>query len=372
VKSDKRTQDLAASSGVTEPDGPCDGADLEAANPVAKTPDASQPAGGGQGEPAGSSSGRPWRLFWANIAMLGVWAAIGWAMDSWAVAVALPLAIAVHELGHLVAARRLGFAGSRMVVVPPVGAFVCFEEVDPSDDFTCELTYGWRFAIVAAAGPIVGAAAGLIVALVAHAADSADCFWAMHYLEEGDTTRVSAWLAIAYAFAKVSFIISLISTIPVYPTDAAQFLRALLLARWPRVDLACGLLSVLLLVGLALTGSLASGVICGLVAGLALVHVWRAAARVKRARAAPAAHGQVEGPARWWTTPARFAGVALFQLSLLSFLFLTAFPGDRSEDDLGRCIDVDQRPIAQRSEPERRVALRQTQGSDSGSRLGKL
>jgi Zn-dependent protease len=81
----------------------------------------------------------------------------------WAFAVGLVALILVHELGHYVEAKRVGFNPSLPVFIPFLGAFVALKDM-PFDP--------WRDARVTIAGPLVGGAGAVAMLFAGEATDS--------------------------------------------------------------------------------------------------------------------------------------------------------------------------------------------------------
>lgn len=99
--------------------------------------------------------------------------------------------IFVHEMGHFLAARKLGLKTGLPIFIPFVGAFV--ELKDQPQDAETE-------AYVAMAGPLVGTAAAL------------GCYFAGRHWDS------SLMMALAYS----GFFINLINLIPVSPLDGGR------------------------------------------------------------------------------------------------------------------------------------------------------
>jgi Zn-dependent protease len=81
----------------------------------------------------------------------------------WAFAVGLVVLILVHELGHYVEAKRVGFNPSLPVFIPFLGAYVALKDM-PFDP--------WRDARVTVAGPLVGGVGALAMLVAGEVTDS--------------------------------------------------------------------------------------------------------------------------------------------------------------------------------------------------------
>jgi Zn-dependent protease len=96
---------------------------------------------------------------------LTVFAAVGGyaLLWGWAFGVGLVALILVHELGHYVEAKRVGFNPALPVFIPFLGAYVALRDM-PFDP--------WRISRVTIAGPLVGGAGALALLAAGEAVDS--------------------------------------------------------------------------------------------------------------------------------------------------------------------------------------------------------
>lgn len=119
-----------------------------------------------------------------------------WALYGWRFAVGLVLAIYVHEMGHVYALRRFGFAASAPTFIPLLGAFVRMKQhpISPVED-----------ARVGLAGPIWGTTAALLLFAVY-------AFTGSGVL--GAIAHFAAWL-------------NLFNLLPVWQLDGSRGIRAL-------------------------------------------------------------------------------------------------------------------------------------------------
>jgi Zn-dependent protease len=120
---------------------------------------------------------------------------------SWWFAVGLVALLFVHEMGHVLEARRQGLKTSAPMFIPFMGALITMKEM-PHDV--------WREARVALAGPIVGSL-GAAVFWVIGAATDRDFFTAMAY---------------------VGFFLNLFNLLPIVPLDGGRAVAALHPAFW--------------------------------------------------------------------------------------------------------------------------------------------
>ena len=111
--------------------------------------------------------------FGSSLKFLTIFVAVGgyaliW---GWPFAVGLVTLILVHELGHYVEAKRVGFHPSLPVFIPFLGAYVALKN-EPFDP--------WRNARVTLAGPVVGGL-GAVAFLVAGVLADSDLLRALAY-----------------------------------------------------------------------------------------------------------------------------------------------------------------------------------------------
>ena len=107
----------------------------------------------------------------------------------------------IHEMGHVLEAKRQGLPVSAPMFIPFLGALITLKELP--DDV-------WREARVALAGPIVGTL-------------GACAFWAI-----GAATDRDFFTAMAY----VGFFLNLFNLLPIVPLDGGRAIAALHQAFW--------------------------------------------------------------------------------------------------------------------------------------------
>lgn len=132
----------------------------------------------------------------------------------WQAVVYLAVAIALHELGHVIAMRLFGYKNVRMLFVPMFGGLATGEprELDAT-----------RNALVALAGPVFGLLTALLAGVLA-------LFLDRH-----------PWLI---QFAWVSLTLNAFNLIPFMPLDGGQFTNDTLFSRYPVLELIFRLLAV--------------------------------------------------------------------------------------------------------------------------------
>jgi Zn-dependent protease len=135
--------------------------------------------------------------FGGALKFLTIFAAVGgyaliW---GWPFAIGLVALILVHELGHYIEAKRVGFNPSLPVFIPFLGAYVALKDM-PFDP--------WRDARVTLAGPVVGGigALGMLVA--------------------GEVTGSDLLLALAYT----GFFLNLLNLLPIGILDGGRLLQS--------------------------------------------------------------------------------------------------------------------------------------------------
>jgi Zn-dependent protease len=119
----------------------------------------------------------------------------------WKFAVGFVLLLLVHELGHVLEARRQGLPTSAPMFIPFLGAFITMKQMPEN---------AWREAQVALAGPIVGSLGAAAVWGLGEAFDSE--------------------LLVALAF--VGFLLNLFNLLPIVPLDGGRAVAALHPALW--------------------------------------------------------------------------------------------------------------------------------------------
>ena len=119
----------------------------------------------------------------------------------WQFAVGFVLLLFVHEMGHVLEARRQGIPVSAPMFIPFLGALITMKQM-PDD--------AWREARVALAGPIVGSLGAAAVWAAAEATDSD--------------------LLLALAFT--GFLLNLFNLLPIVPLDGGRAVAALHPAFW--------------------------------------------------------------------------------------------------------------------------------------------
>ena len=127
--------------------------------------------------------------FFFSVAAYSLW------FHSWTFAVGFVLMILVHELGHIVEARRQGLKTSLPTFIPFIGAYVTIERAGLTP---------WRNALISMAGPVFGGAAAAAV-------------WAV------GASRDSSMLEV---LDNIGFLLNAFNMIPIGFLDGGQTLRA--------------------------------------------------------------------------------------------------------------------------------------------------
>lgn len=129
--------------------------------------------------------------------LVSVWA-YAWYFG-WSFAIGLVLLVFVHEMGHLVAMRRLGIKAGAPVFIPFVGAVIAMKGM-PRD--------AWVEAWVGIGGPALGTLGAAACLAVAFATGS--LYW--------------------HALAYVGFLLNLFNMIPISPLDGGRIVGVI--SRW--------------------------------------------------------------------------------------------------------------------------------------------
>src|SRR2546422_1075679 len=127
--------------------------------------------------------------FFFSVAAYSLW------FHSWTFAFGFVLMIFVHELGHIVEARRQGLKVSWPTFIPFFGAFVMIEKAGLTP---------WRNALISLAGPLFGGAGAAVV-------------WAI------GESRNSTLLVV---LANIAFLLNAFNMLPIGFLDGGQTIRA--------------------------------------------------------------------------------------------------------------------------------------------------
>jgi membrane-associated protease RseP (regulator of RpoE activity) len=127
--------------------------------------------------------------FFISVAAFSFW------FHSWSFGLGFVLMIAIHELGHMVEARRQGLRVSWPTFIPFFGAFVTIERAGLTP---------WRNARIALAGPLFGGVAAAVV-------------WALAGLRNSEMLEV---------LANMGFLINAFNLLPVGFLDGGQTAHA--------------------------------------------------------------------------------------------------------------------------------------------------
>lgn len=132
----------------------------------------------------------------------------------WKAVVVLAVAIALHEIGHVIAMRMFGYKNVRMLFVPLFGGLATGEprELDAT-----------RNALVALAGPVFGLLTAVLAGVLAI------------YLDR------PPWLV---QFAWGALILNAFNLIPLVPLDGGQFTNDALFSRYPVLELIFRLVAI--------------------------------------------------------------------------------------------------------------------------------
>jgi Zn-dependent protease len=122
-------------------------------------------------------------------------------LGGWWFGIGLVVLLFVHELGHVLEARRQGLPVSAPVFIPFMGALITLKEMPHN---------AWREAKLAIAGPILGSAGALAIYLLGLAYDSNPL----------------------KALAFLGFFINLFNLLPVVPLDGGRIVAALHPVLW--------------------------------------------------------------------------------------------------------------------------------------------
>ena len=122
-------------------------------------------------------------------------------LGGWWFGVGLILLLFVHEMGHVIEAKRQGLSVSVPVFIPFMGALITMKQMPHN---------AWREARLALAGPLLGSAGALALYILGAAYDSQQL----------------------KALAFLGFLINLFNLLPVIPLDGGRITAALHPALW--------------------------------------------------------------------------------------------------------------------------------------------
>jgi Zn-dependent protease len=174
--------------------------------------------------------------------------------------VALLIAVLlVHEAGHLLAMRILGYRSLGVLFIPFLGAVARGRTDEPHPQ---------KGAVIALAGPIVG----LVSAWCA--------LWFYHW----------GWGVIFFGYAQLAIVINVFNLLPIRPLDGGSFLSLLFLGRVPWLELLFEIASS----GLFIVFVFSRLPSLALAAGLGIALLVRAHARFQIARVVQSLRGRFE------------------------------------------------------------------------------
>ena len=122
-------------------------------------------------------------------------------LGGWWFGIGLILLLFVHEMGHVIEAKRQGLPVSVPVFIPFMGALITMKQMPHN---------AWREARLAIAGPLLGSAGALVLYVLGAAYDSQQL----------------------KALAFLGFLINLFNLLPVIPLDGGRITAALHPALW--------------------------------------------------------------------------------------------------------------------------------------------
>jgi len=154
----------------------------------------------GEGIPTKANSG-----LW--LIMAGLFVTLGGLNWGWESLIFTGVAIALHEIGHVIAMRFFGYKNVRMLFIPLFGGLATGQ---PSEQDAA------KNALVALAGPLFGLLTTAVAAGLAYGLDS------------------PSWLV---KFTWVSLILNVFNLIPVVPLDGGRVANELVFARYPVLEL---------------------------------------------------------------------------------------------------------------------------------------
>ena len=152
---------------------------------------------------------------------LGVFAATGLLNATWVSVAILVAVLFIHESGHWIGMKLLGYSNLQMFFIPFFGAAVSGKETNAS---------GERRAIVSLLGPAPGIILGIICGII----------------------YIKCRNPILLQFGYILVIINAFNLLPIYPLDGGRFMETVVFSRHPTVEIVFKVIAALALAGLAL------------------------------------------------------------------------------------------------------------------------
>lgn len=187
----------------------------------------------------------------AFVVSLILFLSLGVMQDGLAGALIIVVAVLLHELGHWLAMKALGYRNASITLLPLLGAVTVGSDPRPS---------GSKHAIVSLLGPVPG----LVIGMALGAA------WA------------SSHEPLLLTAARIFLFLNAFNLLPLFPLDGGQVLGAALLGRHRRVDFTFRALAIVALGAFAASAQLWVLVAFSAFLLLGLPRSWRAAAVAQR------------------------------------------------------------------------------------------
>ncbi|MFC4765840.1 site-2 protease family protein [Effusibacillus consociatus] len=132
---------------------------------------------------------------WSMALMVGAYALI----YPWTFALGIAIMLLIHEMGHVIAARRKGLPVSAPAFIPFLGAMITMKKQPADAETEAYIAYG---------GPLIGTVGAVLVLGAAMATDYTPL----------------------YAVAQIGFFLNLINLLPIHPLDGGRIVTAI--SRW--------------------------------------------------------------------------------------------------------------------------------------------
>lgn len=132
------------------------------------------------------------------------------------------LSVLLHELGHYIAALRLGGDADEIVIGPGIGLAPMQPPLEPQAECLMHL-----------AGPLVNLAIFMITGGIVWAHGAEQFTGLLNPLQPQLLVEGSAWLVTVKLACWINWVMVLANLLPAFPFDGGRALRAALSARWP-------------------------------------------------------------------------------------------------------------------------------------------
>lgn len=148
-----------------------------------------------------------------------------WQDRSWIAPAGLLLlfvSVLVHEIGHYIAALRLGGDADEIIIGPGIGLAPMQPPLEPLAECIMHL-----------AGPMINLALFMLTGGIVWANGTDQFIGLLNPLQPKDLVEGATWLVVIKLACWINWVMVLANLLPAFPFDGGQALRAWLAAKWP-------------------------------------------------------------------------------------------------------------------------------------------